>query len=90
MKINYNNGFTREERISSKDSVYANIITAIKSILAFMITCNIQFDDPLQVKNKLIVNGVGFFLESSRPSDEVLTAIGELWSDAGLFYFLMG
>ena len=84
MKLIHHNGFSHEEQTTSKDAIYSNIITAIKALLSAMAHYNIDFENEENIKNKEIVNGLGYEIEASKPPTEVMNAIITLWNDTGV------
>ena len=84
MKIIHHHGFSLEEKNATKDAVYANIVTAMRAILSAMITLKIKFENPENLKNKEVVEGLGYEIEATRPPDSVMDAIKMIWSDNGV------
>uniref|UniRef100_A0A914CGD1 Guanine nucleotide-binding protein G(O) subunit alpha n=1 Tax=Acrobeloides nanus TaxID=290746 RepID=A0A914CGD1_9BILA len=84
MKIIHESGFTAEDYKQYKPVVYSNTVQSLVAILRAMGNLSVPFGAPDREADAKLVMDVVARMEDTEPfSDELLTAMKRLWSDAG-------
>lgn len=85
MKIIHDSGFTPEDFRQYKPVVYSNTIQSMVAILRAMQSLRILFADSAREHDAQMVSDVVTRMEDTEPfSEEFLSAMKRLWSDAGV------